>query len=141
MGKSFGLAAFVVLLVSLPIPVLGNYVSLLAILLLCVAAYQGERNWTITVDIIAWVKMFVLSPTWHLMMFGGGYMRGMTRDLERSGMADPRSSSMIDGNTRTMEGLNATTLLVTVAILAAPIVIMLWRSRAQPTDAGSSADA
>lgn len=140
MGKSFGLAAFVVLLISLPIPVLGNYVSLMAVLLLCVSAYNGERSWTITVDVLAWVKMFMLSPTWHMMMFGGGYMRSVSRDLERSGMVDRGSRSVMDGSTRGMEGLNGMTLLTTVVILAAPIAIMLWRGRA-PAAPEPSADA
>lgn len=130
MGKSLGITAFVLLLISLPIPILGNYLSLLAVLILSAAAFQGEKNWVVIVDIIAWVKMFLLSPTWHVMMFGGSYMRGINRELEGSGAMDAGTRSVMQGSTSSMEGLNAITLLMTVGILAAPIIIMLSRSRA-----------
>ncbi len=129
MGKSIGITAFVLLMISLPIPVLGNYLSLLAVLILSLAAFQGEKQWVLITDIIAWVKMFFLSPTWHFMMFGGGYMRNTARDLERSGAVDAGSRSMMAGATNSMDGLNGMTLLITLVILTAPIAIMLWRSR------------
>lgn len=129
MGKSTGITAFVLLLISLPIPILGNYLSLLAVLILSFSALQGEKQWVLITDLIAWVKMFFLSPTWHLMMFGGGYMRGTSRDLERSGAMDSGTRSLMEGSTNAASGQNSTTLLVTVVILAAPLAIMFWRSR------------
>lgn len=143
MGKGFGIAALVVLLLSLPIPVMGNYVSLMAMLLLCVAAYQREAAWTIAVDLVAWVKMFMLSPTWHFMMFGGGYMRGAQRWASEGnravGVRDPVLDQMMDGSTRAMGGLNTMALLMTVVLLSAPIAILIWRQNAAagaliPTD-------
>ena len=129
MGKSLGITAFVLLLVSLPIPVLGNYITLLGVLILSVAAYQGEKTWVVVVDILAWVKMFFLSPTWHLMMFGGGYMQSMSQEMEGLGTVDSVSRAGMNNATREMGGINSTTLLITVLILAAPIALMIWRSK------------
>lgn len=129
MGKSLGITAFVLLLISLPIPIFGNYVSLLAVLILSLAAFQGEKNWVVIVDILAWVKMFLLSPTWHVMMFGSGYMRGVNREVEGLGTVDNASRSVMQGATNDMASLNSVILLITVAILAAPVAILLWRSR------------
>lgn len=129
MGKNLGITAFVLLLISLPIPLFGNYLTLLAVLILSLAAFQGEKNWVVIVDLLAWVKMFLLSPTWHMMMFGGGYMRGVSREMEGLGTVDSAGRSIMQGATRDMEGMNSMTLLITVLILAAPIIILVWRSR------------
>lgn len=133
MGKSLGLTAFVLLLISLPIPILGNYVSLLAVLILSLAALQGEKQWVVIVDILAWVKMFLISPTWHVMMFGSGYMRGVNREVESLGTVDSASRGIMQGATNDMAALNNVILLITVAILAAPVAIMVWRSRGAQT--------
>lgn len=140
MGKSLGITAFVLLLISLPIPIVGNYLSLLAVLILSFAAFQGEKQWVLVTDLIAWVKMFFLSPTWHLMMFGGGYARNVNRDLERSGAMDAGTRNLIEGSTNAMQEQNYTTLLVTVAILAAPLAIMFWKAR-QTAPAAETPDA
>lgn len=129
MGKSLGITAFVLLLISLPIPLVGNYISLLAVLILSAAAWQGEKIWTVVVDLLAWVKMFLLSPTWHLMMFGGGYMRGVSRDLESLGTVDAGTRHLMQGSTNAVSGMNGPVLLVTILILAAPLAIMLWKSK------------
>lgn len=129
MGKSLGITAFVLLLVSLSIPILGNYLSLLAVLILSAAALQGEKQWVIITDLIAWVKMFFLSPTWHLMMFGGGYMRGVGRDLQSTGAMDQSTRRLMDGSTSAMGDLNGMVLFFTLVILAAPLVIMVWRAK------------
>lgn len=140
MGKSLGITAFVLLLISLPIPILGNYISLLAVLILSLAAFQGEKNWVVIVDLLAWVKMFLLSPTWHVMMFGGGYMRGVNREMEGLGTVDSASRTVMQGATNDMAALNSVVLLVTLAILAAPVAIMVWRSR-MPAVTEPTADA
>lgn len=129
MGKNLGITAFVLLLISLPIPLFGNYLTLLAVLILSLAAFQGEKNWVVIVDLLAWVKMFLLSPTWHMMMFGGGYMRGVNREMEGLGTVDSASRSIMQGATNDMAALNGMVLLVTIAILAAPVAILIWRSR------------
>lgn len=141
MGKSLGVTAFVLLLISLPIPILGNYISLLAVLILSLAALRGEKNWVVIVDLLAWVKMFLLSPTWHVMMFGSGYMRGVNREVEGLGTVDSASRSMMQGATSDMAALNSVMLMITLAILAAPVAIMIWRSQTQAAAAGPSADA
>ncbi|MEJ6789522.1 hypothetical protein BrevBR_08200 [Brevundimonas sp. BR2-1] len=140
MGKSLGITAFVLLLISLPIPIFGNYISLLAVLILSLAAFQGEKNWVVIVDLLAWVKMFLLSPTWHVMMFGSGYMRGVNREVEGLGTVDSASRSVMQGATNDMAALNNMILLITVVILAAPVGIMVWRSRV-PTITEPAADA
>lgn len=140
MGKSLGVTAFVLLLISLPIPILGNYISLLAVLILALAAFQGEKNWVVIVDLLAWVKMFLLSPTWHMMMFGGGYMRGVNRDISSLGTVDRSGRAIMEGTTRDMAALNGITLFITLAILAAPVVIMIWRGRrAEPVETAADA--
>jgi len=73
--------------------------------------------------------MFLLSPTWHLMMFGGGYMRGVSRDLESLGTVDAGTLHLMQGSTNAMSGMNGPVLLVTILILAAPLAIMLWKSK------------
>ncbi len=128
MGNGFGIAAFVLLLVSLVIPVLGNYLSLFAVLLLCGAAYARNKPWTIAVDLIAWVKMFMLSPTWHIMMFSGGYMKSVNQSIEQSGhMAGLRQNQM-ESSARDVGNANTFVLLLTIAILTAPLAILIWRS-------------
>lgn len=141
MGKSLGITAFVLLLISLPIPVLGNYVSLLAVLVLAGSAWAGERQWVVIVDLLAWVKMFLLSPTWHLMMFGGGYMKSVNRDVSSLGTVDSHGRALMEGSTNAMSGMNTMTLLVTVAILAAPAVIMVLRKRAAEAATTAPSDA
>ena len=129
MGKSLGITAFVLLLISLPIPIVGNWLSLLAVLILIGAAFQGEKQWVLITDLLAWVKMFFLSPTWHFMMFGGGYMRGVNREVQAWGTTDAASRDMMNGAANGMAGMNALFLLLTIVILAAPIAVMVWRSR------------
>jgi hypothetical protein len=140
MGKNLGITAFVLLLISLPIPLFGNYLTLLAVLILSLAAFLGEKNWVVIVDLLAWVKMFLLSPTWHMMMFGGGYMRGVSQEMEGLGTVDSATRSIMQGATNDMAALNGLVLLVTIAILAAPVAILIWRSRV-PTVTEPIADA
>jgi hypothetical protein len=132
MGKSLGIAAFVILLLSLPIPIAGNYISLLAVLILCGAAYCRETTWTVIVDLVAWVKMFLLSPSWHVMMFASGYMKSSTKWAEGLGTMDRATKQAMDANNAGMAGMNGTVLFITVAILAAPIVILVWRRATAP---------
>lgn len=138
-GKGLGIAAFVLLLISLPIPFLGNYLSLLAVLILAGAAWQGEKTWVVVTDLIAWVKMLFLSPTWHLMMFGGGYMRGMAREMENYGPVDAASRRGMQDTANSLNGTNAFFLLLTLAILAAPLIIMFWRKRTAAKEGGTDA--
>jgi len=133
MGKSLGIAAFVLLLISLPIPVVGNFITFIALLVLAAAAFYGEKMWVVVVDLISWVKVFFLSPTLHMAMFGGGYARSAQKwgqDANRSlGIQDPALDGMIDGNARALEQTNTVVVLVVLALLIAPLAIMLWRSR------------
>lgn len=115
--------------------------SLLAVLVLAGSAWAGERQWVVIVDLLAWVKMFLLSPTWHLMMFGGGYMKSVNRDVSSLGTVDSHGRALMEGSTNAMSGMNTMTLLVTVAILAAPAVIMVLRKRAAEAATTAPSDA
>ena len=140
MGKGIGIASFVLLLISLPIPFVGNYLSLFAVLLLCIAAYQREKTWTITVDVLAWVKMFLLSPTWHFMMFGAGYMKGINQGLANSQYASQYTKTQMQGEASDIGHMNTGVLIVTLLILAAPIALLVWRSQSAtaPLSTGAS---
>jgi len=69
MGKAFGIAAFVILLMSIPIPVLGIWLAFIAVLLGTIAGFMGEKTWAIVVSIVGFVVLFWLSPAWYLVMF------------------------------------------------------------------------
>ncbi|MCI3133149.1 hypothetical protein [Phenylobacterium aquaticum] len=71
MGKALGIAAFVVLLLSVLIPVVGTYITFLALAISAGAAFGGEKTWVLVVEVVSAVKIFFLSPTWHLMLFPG----------------------------------------------------------------------
>lgn len=137
MGKSLGIAAFVLLMISLPIPIVGNYITFLALIILCAAAYQGDKTWTVVVDLISWVKVFFLSPTLHFAMFGSSYARGFqqyaARTNQQMGIRDTGLDHFIDQNASAMEKQNGILILIVLALLIAPLAIMGWRSRmAQP---------
>jgi hypothetical protein len=125
MGKGLGIAAFVILLLSLPIPVYRNYISLLAVIILAVAALTGEKMWVVITDLIAWVKMFLLSPSWHLMMSSSGYMKSAANAVNSLGTSDAVTSGMVNQGISTATSVNHSTLMVTVAILSAPIAILV----------------
>lgn len=127
MGKAFGIAAFVFLLLSFPIPIMGNYLTLLALLIVAVAAYHRERVWTITVDVIAAVKLFLLSPTWHLMMFSGAYMNAANRGLGVTG-SDP-NGQLLQGSARASSSFNSGVVFLTLALIALPMIVLVWREK------------
>ena len=129
MGRGLGIAAFVVLLLSLPIPIVGNYISLLALLILCGAAFAGEKVWVVVTTVVAAIKMFFLSPSWHLMMFSTGYAKSANNFVRESGYADPGTLEFSDAVAQQTSGINTFFLLLTIGFLAAPIVIMIIKGR------------
>ncbi len=142
MGNALGISAFVLLLLSVPIPLVGTYVTFLALLIATGAALSGEKIWTLVTTIISAVKVFFLSPTWHLAMFGAAYMHGVNHALE--GAANSNFSAQYgDAGTRSvlaasqagmeqsanaMAGTNTVNLLLTIAFLAAPVAALVLRA-------------
>lgn len=90
MGKSLGIAAFVLLLISFPIPIVGNILSILALILASFSAIGGERTWPIVVGIVGGIKMFFMSPSWIFLMYshklveGAGAFGDSVADQQRS---------------------------------------------------------
>jgi len=113
MGKSLGIVALALLIISLPIPFVGNLITFLALVVLCGAAFFRERVWTIAVDLLCWVKVFLFSPSLHIGMFGSSYM-----DAMGGGSADASRSS-------------ALVTIVVFAFLLAPLVV-LWLRTGRP---------
>ena len=70
MGKGFGIAALVVVIIAMFVPIVGIFVSGIAMLLAVVAALGGDRAFATATPIIGGLNTFVFSPsTW--MMMGG----------------------------------------------------------------------
>lgn len=77
MNKGLGIAAFVLLLISFPIPIFGNYLSILALLLAALAALSGEQTWAVVVGIVGGIKLFWLSPSWWFLMHSARVNEGL----------------------------------------------------------------
>lgn len=129
MGKGFGIAAFVFVLISFPIPILGNYITLGALLLAAVGAANGDSVWAIATTVISGVKLFFLSPTWHLMMFGAAYMKAVDQAIPQSAPGGPPGLPAIQPATVQAAHVNQVALIMTLLFLAAPIVTMLLTQR------------
>jgi hypothetical protein len=70
MGKGFGIAALVVVILAMFVPIFGIFVSGIAILLAVIAALGGDRAFATATPIIGGLNTFFFSPsTW--MMMGG----------------------------------------------------------------------
>ncbi len=125
MAKGFAIAAFVFVLLSFPVPILGNYMTLGALVLATIAAAYGDTAWTIAVTVISGVKLFLLSPTWHIAMFGGAYMKAVDHAFGPNQNLGPEGQTYSQNATNQMVAANHVALFVTLALLAAPIVAML----------------
>ncbi|MCC5997164.1 MAG: hypothetical protein JJU18_12440 [Oceanicaulis sp.] len=66
-GTGFGIAGLVVGILAVFVPVVGIYVSALALLLCSIGAFMGERAFTIAVVAITFVKTFFLSPSFAVL--------------------------------------------------------------------------
>jgi type IV secretory pathway VirB2 component (pilin) len=129
MAKGFAIAAFVFLLLSFPVPILGNYMTLGALALVTIAAACGDKAWTIAVTLISGIKLFFLSPSWHLAMFGGAYMQAINHAVLPSPYAGSATQNMMQSGASNMQAINHFVLLVTVAFLAAPIAALIIKQR------------
>ena len=70
MDKGFGIAALVVAIVAIFVPVYGIHISALAIVLAVIAAFAGDRVFATATPLIAGVNTFYLSPSVWLMLEG-----------------------------------------------------------------------
>ncbi|HWT31294.1 MAG TPA: hypothetical protein VN240_09755 [Propylenella sp.] len=111
MEKGLGIAAFVLLIVSFPIPILGNLLSLLALVLALGAALGGERTWAVVVSVVGGVKLFFLSPSWMLMMYSSRLAAG----------AGPYGDAVAASQRST----NTAFFYVTAILVAAPVGVAL----------------
>ena len=69
MKGGFGILAFILSIVAIPIPVLGVGIGWLALLFAAVAAWQGERVLPVGVVVLSLVSYTFLSPTLWLSAF------------------------------------------------------------------------
>lgn len=70
MGMGFGIAALIVLVLSLGIPIYGNFITLIALLFAAFSALGGSKAWPIALVAAGGVKLFFLSPSWMILMAG-----------------------------------------------------------------------
>lgn len=80
MNKGFGIAALVLAILAIFVPVAGIVLSGLALLLAAVAALAGDRAFAIATPLIAGVNTFLLSPSVWMALKGseqGGGQTGM----------------------------------------------------------------
>jgi hypothetical protein len=68
MGKGFGIAALVIVLISYPIPLIGPYIAFLGLLLAAGAALGGDKPLTVASVLLAAVKLYLITPSWMLSM-------------------------------------------------------------------------
>jgi hypothetical protein len=69
MSKGLGIAAFVIVLLSVPIPVVGSYLCILGLLLGAGAALGGNKVWPVVVSIVGGINLFFMSPSWAIVMY------------------------------------------------------------------------
>jgi len=69
MGKGIGIAAFVIILISFIVPIVGTFVAYFALILATIAALAGNKAFAIATAIIAGIKMYALSPMLMVMMY------------------------------------------------------------------------
>jgi len=62
MGKGIGIAALVIVIVSFVVPFIGNFVAYFALVIASIAALMGEKTFAIATTVIAFAKMFFMSP-------------------------------------------------------------------------------
>lgn len=127
MGKSLGITAFVLLMLSFPIPILGNWISVLALLVAAFAAFAGERTWSVVVSIVGGIKLFFMSPSWMFLMYSSHLVEGAGRYGDAVA-AQQRST-------------NTAVWYFTLIIVVLPLAIIGWRKMQNARASGASAPA
>ncbi|MEZ5922017.1 MAG: hypothetical protein R3C60_11780 [Parvularculaceae bacterium] len=63
MGKGFGIAAIILIILSFPVPVVGTWIGYFALIIAAIAAlFDGGKTYAIATTVIAAIKMYFLSP-------------------------------------------------------------------------------
>ena len=70
MGKGLGIAALVIGIISILVPVITLYVVWLALILAAVAGYGGEKTYSVATIAICLVNLLFLSPSTWLALTG-----------------------------------------------------------------------
>jgi TonB family protein len=75
-GLGFGIAALVVFVLSLGVPIYGNYITLIALMFATISALGRSVVWPIVLSSVSAIKLFMLSPTWIMLIaqYGGSYI-------------------------------------------------------------------
>ena len=69
MGKGFGIAALIIMLISVPVPVLGTWIGYLALVIAGIAALIGNKSFVIATTVVGVIKMYFLSPSLMAVMY------------------------------------------------------------------------
>lgn len=72
MDKGFGIAALILAILAIFIPVVGIYVSGLALVLAAIGALAGDRIFAVATPLIAAVNTFPFSPSTWILIDGSG---------------------------------------------------------------------
>lgn len=139
MAKGLGITAFALLILSFPVPFLGNYMTLLALAVVCGAALAGDVMFTVSTTLLSGIKLFFLSPTWHIAMFGAAYMKAMNDTSFSRTYGDAGTRQLTEQSTAAMAHSNQGVLLLTLAFLAAPIGCLIVRQVMANKPAAASA--
>lgn len=140
MKMALGISAFMLLLISMPIPFVGTYVTFLALVIATFAALAGETVLTITTVILSAIKVYLLSPTWHIALFGATYTQAINNSSFAQQYGDAGTNQLTQSASHALAGANATNQLMTIAFLAAPVVALIVRnaSKKKPTKSKAS---
>jgi hypothetical protein len=71
MAKGFGIAALVMAILAIFVPVAGVAISALAVLLAVIAGFSGDRGFAIATALISAINAFFVSPSLWMMQEGG----------------------------------------------------------------------
>lgn len=114
MGKSLGIVAFVLCLLSYPLPVIGPWLCVLALLLASAAALAGERTWAVVVAVLGGLNLFFLSPSWMFLMYSHHLAEG--------------AGAYGNAVAAQQRGTNTFMWYFTLAIVLAPVAIVARKS-------------
>lgn len=69
-ASGLAIAGFVILMLSVFIPIYGLYIGVLALLLVTIGAFFGEKLFTILTVTVSALKVWFLSPTFQVLVHG-----------------------------------------------------------------------
>ena len=69
-ASGLAIAGFIILMLSVFIPIYGLYIGALALLLVTVGAFNGEKLFTVLTVTVSALKVWFLSPTFQALVHG-----------------------------------------------------------------------